>query len=287
MKNAFCVIMFVKHKENQRVTKQKTFEKNSFEVGTPEAVCPPFSLPKTLKFTPKQKKVQQNQWVAGFIDGDGCFLLSKKGYASLEITVALKDEIALKYFKDSYGGSLKKRAGSSSLRYRLTSKNELLLLLNDVNGEIRHPIRQQQFQKLCQHFGFNIKFPLPLTSHNAWFAGFFDADGTVHLNLKTASPQISISVTQKQKEIIDFYKGVFGGSVYFDSSQNGYWSWAVQSRNGVLGILQYFKFFPSITSKAQKLRFIPQVYELLSQKAHLQKEGHLLKTWQKLLEKWQ
>ncbi len=28
-----------------------------------------------------------NEWLAGLIDGDGCFLLSKKGYASLEIVM--------------------------------------------------------------------------------------------------------------------------------------------------------------------------------------------------------
>jgi hypothetical protein len=28
------------------------------------------------------------QWLAGLIDGNGCFLLSKKGYASLEITMS-------------------------------------------------------------------------------------------------------------------------------------------------------------------------------------------------------
>ena len=36
-----------------------------------------------------------NQWLAGLIDGDGCFLLSKKGYASLEIVMEIRD----KHFK--------------------------------------------------------------------------------------------------------------------------------------------------------------------------------------------
>lgn len=34
------------------------------------------------------------EWLAGLIDGDGCFLLSKKGYASLEITVETRDKEA-------------------------------------------------------------------------------------------------------------------------------------------------------------------------------------------------
>ena len=35
-----------------------------------------------------------HQWLAGLIDGDGSFLLSKKGYASLEITMDIRDEHA-------------------------------------------------------------------------------------------------------------------------------------------------------------------------------------------------
>ena len=32
------------------------------------------------------------EWLGGLIDGDGCFLLSKKGYGSLEITMDIRDE---------------------------------------------------------------------------------------------------------------------------------------------------------------------------------------------------
>ena len=43
------------------------------------------------------------QWLAGLIDGDGSFLLSKKGYASLEITMDIRDERALQSVKNIYG----------------------------------------------------------------------------------------------------------------------------------------------------------------------------------------
>jgi len=39
------------------------------------------------------------EWLAGVIDGDGCFLLSKKGYASLEITTQLRDKKMLYLIK--------------------------------------------------------------------------------------------------------------------------------------------------------------------------------------------
>lgn len=43
------------------------------------------------KLSDKQKHDRFCQWLAGFIDGNGCFLVSKQGYTSLEITVHGKD----------------------------------------------------------------------------------------------------------------------------------------------------------------------------------------------------
>jgi hypothetical protein len=39
------------------------------------------------------------EWLAGLIDGDGCFLLSKKGYASLEIIMDIRDQHCLYQIK--------------------------------------------------------------------------------------------------------------------------------------------------------------------------------------------
>jgi len=44
------------------------------------------------------------------IEPISCFLLSKKGYASLEITIDIRDEHALQIVKNIYGGSIKIRS---------------------------------------------------------------------------------------------------------------------------------------------------------------------------------
>jgi hypothetical protein len=53
----------------------------------------------------KEKKF--SEWLAGLIDGDGCFQLSKKGYASLEITMETRDKHCLYLIKQKLGGSVK------------------------------------------------------------------------------------------------------------------------------------------------------------------------------------
>jgi hypothetical protein len=95
------------------------------QVGTPEAVCLFATVYTGFNFEFGNKKLSNNikntrfsQWLAGFIDGDGCFLLSKRGYTSLEITTSSKDEEMLRKIQNKYGGSIKARAGLKALRYR-------------------------------------------------------------------------------------------------------------------------------------------------------------------------
>ena len=45
---------------------------------------------------PKNENLKFKQWLAGLIDGDGCFLLTKLGYASLKITMDIRDNMLYK-----------------------------------------------------------------------------------------------------------------------------------------------------------------------------------------------
>jgi hypothetical protein len=93
-------------------------------------------------------------------------LLSKKGYASLEITMQLRDVRCLNIIKQKYGGSVKVRANQNHLRYRLHHKIGLLNLINDINGLIRNPIRLLQLGKICDKYKVSLKYPKPLIYHN-------------------------------------------------------------------------------------------------------------------------
>jgi hypothetical protein len=89
------------------------------------------------------------------------FLRPKKGYASLEITMDIRDERALQAVKNVYGGSslrLKLRSGVSALRYRLHNKEGLLNLINDVNGYIRNPIRLIQLNYICVKYNITLNY---------------------------------------------------------------------------------------------------------------------------------
>ena len=221
------------------------------------------------------------QWLAGLIDGDGCFLVSKKGYTSLEITVGIEDLRLLRFIQNKLGGSIKMRSGAKAYRYRLTNKKGMIILVNCVNGYIQHSTRIQQLHRVCQHLNLPVMTPVTLTSNSAWFAGFFDADGTIGYYIKNLRPELSVRVTNKNIKDVEPFKNIMGGYIYFDSSQNGYYQWSIQSKEDVLRLSKYFSQYCR-SHKSRRFFLVNQYYSLVSLKAY----NSDIKAWQSFNEKW-
>jgi hypothetical protein len=109
-----------------------------------------------------EQAVRFNAWLGGLIDGDGRFLLSKKGYASLEVVTELRDQACLAQIKQVFGGAIQLRAGNKHLRYRLHNRSGLLKLVAAVSGHIRNPVRLSQLNKICVHYDLPLTFAHPL-----------------------------------------------------------------------------------------------------------------------------
>ena len=233
----------------------------------------------------KSTNLKFKQWLAGLIDGDGCFSLSKKGYASLEITMDIRDERALQSVKNVYGGSIKLRSGVNALRYRLHHKEGLLKLIQDVNGHIRNPIRLIQLNYICVKYDVTLNYPQKLNKDNGWLSGFLDADGTITIN--NSNWQLSISAGQKTSEILTPLVELYGGHVYIDRGGHGSFKWYVTKKEDILNLIEYFKKYPSRSAKNSRLHLIPKFYELKGMKAHLATSESLLnKSWNTFINKW-
>jgi hypothetical protein len=203
-----------------------------------------------------------NQWLAGLIDGDGCFQLSNKGYASLEIVMEIRDKHCLYLIKQNFGGSVKSRSGVNWLRYRLHHKKGLLELINAVNGEIRNPVRLIQLNKICEKYNIPVIQSSTLTYNNGWFSGFFDSDGSVYFNLK--SSQMFITASQKNKYLLDSLIELYGGTVYIQKES---FIWVVYKKSEIIKLLDYFKLCPSRSAKHNRLIAIERYLELRDLKA--------------------
>lgn len=226
-----------------------------------------------------------NEWLAGIIDGDGCFLLSKKGYASLEIVTQLRDKRCLYLIKQKYGGAVKLFAGDNHLRYRLHHKAGLLNLINGVNGLIRNPTRILQLGKICEKYGIELKDPQPLTYYNGWLAGFFDTDGSIYLNDK--SGQIYITASQKNRFILDALVELYGGKIYTMVKQEAF-KWTCYRKSEVLSLVNdYFKVNPCRSEKLTRLTMANRFYELRQLHAHTASpNSDIGKAWKHYMVKW-
>ena len=79
--------------------------------------------------------------------------VSKAGYSSCEITVALADERMLRIIQDKLGGSIKPRSGVQAIRWRLHNRSGMIDLVNRINGYIRHSSRLIQLNNVCAVIG--------------------------------------------------------------------------------------------------------------------------------------
>lgn len=242
-------------------------------VGTSETTCAT-TYPKSFC-----------EWLAGIIDGDGSIQVSKQGYTSLEITMGLEDLRLLRYIQHMLGGSIKMRSGAKAYRYRLHNQLGMIKLMNCINGHIRHSARLLQLHRVCQVLDIPVILPIRLDAQSNWFAGFFDADGTISIAMKNRLPQLSIRVTNKLLQDVESYKVVFGGNIHFDSSKNGYYNWSVQSRKDVIMMLDYFKSSTFRSHKSRRFFLIEEYYSLYDLKAFKPYSIHH-KAWLAFLDKW-
>ena len=233
----------------------------------------------------KEKGDKFNEWLAGIIDGDGCFQVSKKGYASLEIVLQLRDKRVLYLIKQKYGGAVKLCAGDNYLRYRLHHKAGLLNLINGVNGLIRNPTKILQLGRICSLYSIELKDTKPLTYYNGWLAGFFDTDGSIYLNDK--SGQIFITASQKNRFILDGLVELYGGTIYPMVKQEAF-KWTCYKKKEILSLVNdYFKTNPCRSEKLTRLTMVNRFYELRQLHAHSASPGSDLgKAWKHFLVKW-
>lgn len=202
-----------------------------------------------------------HEWLAGLIDGDGYFLLTKKGYVSCEICMDVRDKKALYLILHKYGGSIKSVSGAKAFKYKLRNKKGLLYLINDINGLIRNPIRLLQMNKLCNKYEIPLKYPEPLTYNNGWLSGFIDSDGSVYLNEK--SGQISISITQKNRFLLEPLISLYGGRIDILSPKIEAFKYVIYRKNELFSLIDnYFYNYPLKTDKSKRIHIIKQFYDL-------------------------
>lgn len=224
-----------------------------------------------------------NEWLAGVIDGDGQFLLSKKGSARLCIVMDIRDKKALYEIVHKFGGSVKPVSNANAVRYNLSNKVGLLKLINAVNGEIRNPSRLLQMNKLCIKYDIKLIYPNPLTFYNGWFSGFLDSDGSVYLN--ESSGQVKISITQKNIYLLNPLINLYGGRIDPCDSKVQAFKYIIYRKEQLFNIIdRYFSTYKLKTLKQNRVNLIKTFYTVRINDQN--KDVCKLNEWVKFKEKW-
>jgi hypothetical protein len=235
-----------------------------------------------------QKKQFQDtrwqQWFAGLVDGDGCLLLSPKGYGRLEITLGIYDLYALEQIKLRLGGSIKLRSKAKAYRYHLHHKTGMLNALVLLNGHIRNTVGLNQLKKLCAHYDVPFVQPYKLSLDDAWFSGFFDAAGTISFCFKKGWPQLVLSVSNKKSIDCTFFQRQFGGRIRLDSRYNTH-KWELFKKADILSFYDYLKLYPLKGWKHKRVRLIPTFFQLRSLRAYKYDAFELERNRWELMEK--
>ena len=91
-----------------------------------------------------------NTWLAGFIDGDGYLGLYNNKPATIDITLDAKDVPCLYEIQSHLGfGTVTKRTGVNAYRYRILKKENVLIILNLINGYLLIVIKWFLAECLC------------------------------------------------------------------------------------------------------------------------------------------
>jgi len=200
-----------------------------------------------------------NEWLAGVIDGDGYFNLSKKAIARFTVVMDTRDKQVLYEIKHKFGGSIYTIANANALRYQLTGKKGLITLINAVNGLVRNPTRMLQMNKLCVKYEIELLYPKPLTYNNGWFSGFMDSDGSIYLN--QTSGQIFISAAQKNKYLLEPLIQLYSGRVDIASPKTEAFKYIIYRKQEVFNMVDnYFSKYPLKSKKQKRINMIKEFF---------------------------
>ena len=183
-----------------------------------------------------------------------------------------------------YGGTVKQISNAHAFKYKLRNRAGLIELINDVNGLIRNPTRLLQMNKLCVKFNIELKYPNNLIFNNGWLSGFIDSDGSIYYN--EASGQVFISISQKNKYLLEPLIHIYGGRVDISSPKIEAFKYVIYRKAELFNLIDnYFSKYPLRTEKMKRINLIKEFYLVRLPKKN--QDIVKLNEWVKFKDRWE
>lgn len=225
-------------------------------------------------------------WFIGFTEGDGSFIVDKRGYLEFKVTQSSVDAQILFYIKKQlkFGSVSKQSKASNTHHFRVRNQKDILKLIHIFNGNLLTEKKKIQFRfwliAFNKKYDKNIRYTpnnSDVNLNNAWLSGFSDAEGcftasAIKRSEKYTQVQIRYILSQKEeKKLMSEIAKLFDGKISYLKSYNGY-NMTVNLLK-LKKVINYFKKYPLKTKKYIDYLNWLKVFSLVSDKEHFTKIG--------------
>lgn len=236
-------------------------------------------------------------WFIGFTEGDGSFIVNKRGDLAFIITQSTSDIQVLTFIKDTLGFGKVINQSATTSRYVCQAKLDIELIIYLFNGNLILPSRQESFQKYVD--GFNIwaskgsssalklnkvnfipSTILPDTT-NSWLAGFTDAEGCFSVSILSNSSafRFRYMIAQKGKinmPILNHLAVLFEGGRVEPHFVKDVYDYRINGLKACSNVFPYFDTFSLYSKKAVSYALWRQLHTRLLNKDHLDPELRII-----------
>jgi hypothetical protein len=138
--------------------------------------------------------------------------------------------------------------------------------------------------KLCLKYGIELKYPEPLTFNNGWLSGFIDSDGSVYYN--EASGQVFISLSQKNKYLLEPLIAIYGGRVDILSPKIEAFKYIIYRKTELINLIN--NYFNNYTLKTEKMKRVNLIKDFYVFRPHRNSQDiKKFNEWVKFKDKWE
>jgi hypothetical protein len=237
-------------------------------------------------------------WFIGFTEGDGSFIINKRGDLAFCITQSTSDIQVIEFIQETLGFGKVIRQSAITSRFSVQNKKEIELIVALFNGNLVLPGRKVDFEKFLIAYnqwgskGYLKLEEVKLTQRtkcteifpsflNCWLAGFTDAEGCFSCSFLSNSNAFRIRYQIAQKgeinlPILNHLVKVFKAGKVCRHHVKGVYEFIIIGLKDCESIFSYFDNNNLYTKKSNSYTLWKNLHLRIKNKEHLNPETRLI-----------
>lgn len=228
--------------------------------------------------------VAELEWLIGFAEGDGSFIVATRGDISFVLTQSTDDLLPLLRAQSilGFGSVIGQSTSNNTSRFVVQSTNNLHLIARMFNGNIVFPTHLTRFLNWLSAVNKRLQTPvvpvtsttLPLLHGCHWVAGFTDAEGCFTISLLANSIAFRIRFILPQSKVanqavLKYLGELFGVGRVEPHSIADNWGLIINGLRNQAAVVNYFNAHPLYTKKAESFLVYKELMAGFAAKDHM------------------